>query len=232
MKKIKFIFGLHGVVFSIYTIVNMMINKYFYALLESWFSVAWLINVFDFISSVFLYMVIYTVVYFAHKIFVVHVKKEVFPLGGNWYHLHIKFDEDGNPKPNGLRAGTTEVKQDLYEVHFFGNNRDYELLSEGKIKWKTDESKDTDWESWSVDWDGKKQLNTCFKAKTQEKTKGEYPDRYGIHKLMILEGGKKMRGSFADEYPSKSRGDIYFFRTEKALYEFIQQKEQKTRGQS
>jgi len=30
-----------------------------------------------------------------------------------------------------------------------------------------------------------------------------------------------MKGRFSDEYPSKNKGEIYFFRTEKELYNFI-----------
>lgn len=225
MRKIGFIFGLHGIVFTFYTIINMVINDYFYAFLESLFDAGWLIQIFDFVLSVFLYMLIYTVVYFTYKTIVVRVKKEVLAVGGNWYHLHVKYDADGNPKPNGLRAGKTEISQDLFELHFTAKNMDYTLAEDGVINWGTDESRDTKWESWSIDWDGKAVLNTCFKAKTQEKSGGEFTDRHGIHKLEISADCSKMAGSFADEYPSSNRGKIYFFRTEKALYDFIKQKE-------
>lgn len=221
MKNNKFIFGMHGLVFSVYLILDSVINLDLYVWLESIFKVAWAIQVVDLFISAFLYVTIYNIVYFCRKYIILHVKKEVIPLGGEWYHLHIKLDENGNPRENGLRPGKTKIKQDLYDLRFTGKNHACKLNDDGTITWREDERKDTSWNSWSVDWDGKGRLVTCFKANTQVKTNEEFTDRYGIHKLEITNGGKRMKGSFADEYPSKNKGEIYFFRSERELYDFM-----------
>lgn len=226
MRKKSFIFALHGLVFSLYLILDALIDEQVYGFLERVFDMPWLVSVCDLVISAFLYVTIYNVVYLVRKWYVVYAKKEVVFLGGTWYHLHIKHDENGNPKPDGLRPGITEVKQDLYELRFTAKNHNCILNDDGTITWKEDERKDTIWHSWSVDWDGKNKLVTCFKASTQVKNNEEFTERHGIHKLEVLNGGKKMKGNFADEYPSKSKGEIYFFRTEKELYDFMKSQQE------
>ena len=221
MKNNKFIFGMHGLVFSVYLIVNSVIKQDVYEWLDSIFKASWASQVADLFISAFLYVSIYNIVYLLRKLMVLHVKKEVISLNGEWYHLHIKLDENGNPRENGLRPGKTKIKQDIYDLRFSGKNHACTLNDDGTITWRENERKDTTWNSWSVDWDGKGRLVTCFKANTQVKTNEEFTDRYGIHKLEITNGGKRIKGVFADEYPSKNKGEIYFFRTEKELYDFM-----------
>ena len=221
MRKKNFIFGMHGLVFSVYLIVNSVIKEDVYAWLETVFKAAWASQVADLFISAFLYVTIYNIVYYFRKFVILHVKKDVKSLSGEWYHLHIKLDENGNPRENGLRPGKTKIKQDIYDLHFAGKNHNCTLNDDGTISWRENERKDTTWNSWSVDWDGKGRLVTCFKANTQVKTNEEFTDRYGIHKLEISNDGKRIKGVFADEYPSKNKGEIYFFRTEKELYNFM-----------
>ena len=221
MRKKNFIFAMHGLVFSVFLIINRVIDESVYNFLQEALQLWWAVEICDLILSAFLYVIIYNIVYLIRKWLTIYVKKEVLNISGEWYHLHIKYDENGKPKPNGLRPGITKVKQDLYEVHFSAKNHNCELLPGGTIDWKEDDRNDTIWDSWSVDWNGKNELVTCFKAQTPEKDDEEFTERHGFHKLKIVGKGEKMNGKFADEYPSKSWGMIYFFRTEKELYNFM-----------
>ncbi len=228
MRKKTFIFAMHGLVFSLYLIINKAIDESVYNFLQEFLQLWWAVEVCDLILSAFLYVVIYNFVYLVRKFLVMNVKKEVLNISGEWYHLHIKYDENGKPKPNGLRPGKTKVKQDLYDVHFSAKNNTCELLPDGTIAWDEDDRNDTIWDSWSVDWNGKTDLVTCFKAHTPEKNDGVFTERHGFHKLKIVGKGEKMNGKFADEYPSKSWGMIYFFRTEKQLYDFMKRQMEET----
>ena len=221
MKKIGFVFALHGIVFSLFMILNMMINEYIYAFLENTFDLPWLVQLLDLAISAVLYVSIYTVVYFAYKFMVVHVKKEIINHKGEWYHVHIKHDENGWIPSSSLRAGITTIEQDLYDVKFSATNFSYTLDENGEVIKLDDKRKNTGWYSWSVDWDGKDKLITCFKASTQVKTGSEYTNRYGIHKLEIDTINKVISGTFADEFPSSNRGEIYFFDTQEKLFDFI-----------
>ena len=227
MKKRGFILGMHGIVFSLFLIINQIIDAKLYEFLDNVLGLTWAVELCDLIISACLYLLIYQIVYFVQKIILIYIRKDVISLKGKWYHLHIKYDLNGNPLPNGLRPGKTKIKQDLYELQFIADNHNCTLKEDGKIEWIEDDVNDTDWNSWSVDWDGKEKLVTCFKAVTQEKSDGVLPSRYGIHKMEIYNGGKKIRGEFADEYPSKSVGKIYFFRTEAELYKKMEEYMQK-----
>lgn len=224
-KKKAFIFAMHGLVFSVFLIINRLIDESLYAFLQEKLQLAWAVEVCDLLISAFLYVAIYKFFFSVQKLLAYFVKKDIFYLRGKWFHLHIKHDETGKPLPNGLRPGKTRIKQDMYELRFIAENHKCVLKDDGTIEWIDDERNDTEWNSWSVDWDGKQKLVTCFKASTQVKETEELTERYGIHKLEILAGGKKMKGTFADEYPSKSKGEIYFFRTEKELYNFMKLQE-------
>ena len=53
----------------------------------------------------------------------------------------LRMDENGNPRPDGLRPGKTQVKQDLYELRFTAKNHNCILNDDGTITWKEDERK-------------------------------------------------------------------------------------------
>lgn len=221
MKKIGFIFVLHGIVFTIFMILNTLINDYVYAFLESFIHLAWLVSVCDLFVSGFLYVGIYTVVYFLYKYVIVRVKKEILNVKGTWYHVHIKKNDEGVIKADFLRAGETEITQDLYDLKFSAVNYSYKLDESGKVVKEDDMRSNTGWNSWAVDWDGKDKIITCFKAKTAVKVGNEYTNRHGIHRLTVAEDRQTMSGDFADEYPSCNRGEIYFFRSQEKMEEFI-----------
>ena len=221
MKKIGFIFGIHGTVFTVFMILNMLIEDYIYAFLESVIGQAWLVAVCDIFVSGFLYVGIYTVVYFFYKIFVVKIKHEIVDLKGKWYHVHIKINDEGVIRSDFLRAGVTEITQDLYDLKFSASNASYFVNESGEVECDDDTRSNTGWSSWSVDWDGGDKLVTCYKANTPVKLDGEFTNRHGIHRLTVSEDGQLMTGNFADEYPSKNRGEIYFFRTEERFISFI-----------
>ena len=217
--KFKFIFALHGTVFTAFTLLNMLINNHVVAFLERALNYAWLIQIVDLLISGFLYVLLYTLLSSLYKFINIRIKKEILPIGGKWYHVHLKCNAEGYIKTDVLRAGETTVKQDLCEVRFDAVNHSYRLTGEGVLVRESNQRKNTGWSSWSVDWNGKENLITCYKALTQTKNTEEYTDRHGIHKLKI--SGEEMFGKFADEYPSASRGDIYFFRSEEKRDEFM-----------
>lgn len=221
MKEIGFIFGLHGLVFTVFMIINMVIEDYIYAFLEGVIGLPWLVAIADLFVSGFLYVGIYTAVYFVYKFFVVKIKHEIHDLKGKWYHVHIKRNDEGIIKSDFLRAGVTEVTQDLYDVKFKAINNSYFVNDCGEVECDDDTRSNTGWSSWSVDWDGRDKLVTCFKANTPVKVDGEYTNRHGIHRLTVSPDGQIISGEFADEYPSKNRGEIYFFRSEEKFVGFI-----------
>ena len=221
MKKIGFIFGIHGLVFTVYMILNMVIEDYIYAFLNSTIGQPWLVAIADIFVSGSLYAMIYAVVYFIYKFFVVKVKHEILDLKGKWYHVHIKVNDNGVIRSDFVRAGETDVAQDLYDLKFTATNYSYSLGESGEVVVDRDMRTSTGWSSWSVDWNGGDKLVTCFKANTQVKVDGEYTNRHGIHRLTVSSDRQLLSGDFADEYPSKNRGEIYFFRSEDALHEFI-----------
>ena len=221
MKKTSFIFGLHEVVFSIFLVLNTIINRRIYGFFERVFEAEWLVSVCDLLVSIFLYLVIYLIVYFIVKFITINLKKDIIKVSGTWYHVHVKKDDNGIIPCNTLRAGVTTIKQDFCELSFVASNCSYGVDENGEVVKYDNARKNTGWKSWSVDWDGKEKLITCFKADTPVKTGGEYMHRHGIHKLNINLKTKMIYGEFADEYPSKNRGEIYFFKTETQLYDFI-----------
>lgn len=221
MKKTGFIFGLHGLVFSIFLIVNTIIDKYIYSFLEKSLGLSWAVEVADLIISSVLYLVIYLIAYSIFKYITINIKKEIINLEGDWYHVHIKKENDTALPVKYLRAGTTKIEQDLYSLKFTGENYSYSLDENGNIQKYESLRKNTGWTAWSIDWNGSNELTTCFKADTQTKENGEYTTRYGIHKLTIVPQNQIMKGRFADEFPSKNNGEIYFFREEEKFHKFI-----------
>lgn len=221
MKKIGFVFGLHGLVFTLFMILNMAIDEYIYQFLENFLHQDWLVAVCDLIVSTFLYVGIYTVVYFLYKCLIVKIKKQILDVKGKWYHLHIKKNDQGVIKADYVRAGVTEVSQDLYDLKFSATNYSYYLDEQGNVTKKDDVRSNTGWNSWTVDWDGKEKIITCFKANTAVKVGNEYTNRHGIHRLVVSNDKQMMSGDFADEYPSSNRGEIYFFRSEEELFAMI-----------
>ncbi len=220
--KYKFIFALHGTAFTAFTFLSMLINTHVTTFLQSAFNFPWLVKIVDLLISGFLYVALYMALYNFYKLVNVHIKKEILPIGGKWYHVHFKRDENGLCiNTDVLRAGETKVCQDLCEVHFAATNYSYRLLPTGELEKESSELRNTGWCSWAVDWKGKENLITCYKACTQTKNGREFTDRHGIHKLKIEKD--RMSGKFADEYPSASRGDVYFFRSEQQRDHFIKQ---------
>ena len=219
--RYKFIFGLHGTVFTAFTLLNMLINSYVVSFLESALNYAWLVTIVELLISAFLYVGLYVIVYNLYKFININIKKEILPIKGKWYHVHLKCDDNGYRKVDMLRAGETTVTQDLRDVRFSATNHSFRLDEAGNLVPESSERKNTGWCAWSVDWDGKESLVTCFKAYTQTKTGNEYTDRRGIHKLTIKKD--VIKGKFADEYPSANRGDIYFFRDREARDSFMKE---------
>jgi hypothetical protein len=214
MKKTAFIFGLHGVVFTLFTFLNILINDHVFAFLSGLVNSQIVAEVLDWLVSGFLYVGLYAIVYGAYKLITMRVKKSVLPIGGTWYHLHVKLDENGQyKKVDFLRAGETKIEQDLCDVHFEAQNWAFKLDENGGLFEENDDGKKTVWNSWAVDWQGKTDIATCYKATTLDPDEGVYSDRHGVHRLRIDLKCGVMVGKFADEYPSKNQGQIYFYRS-------------------
>lgn len=224
MKKRSFILSLHGTTIAIFMVINMLIEKYVYTFLESNINLSWLSAIIDFIISGFLYAAIYVVIYFSHKLLLIKITKKIKNIKGTWYHVHVKRNADGEIVTNRLRAGITQVEQDLYDLQFYGKNFSYLLGEDGRLEKVDSINTNTEWNSWTVDWDGGKELVTCFRAKSVETDENVYDNRHGIHRLSVDEDAQKMRGTFADEYPSSNFGNIYFFRSETEMENFIKEK--------
>ncbi len=230
-SKLGFLLGLHSVTFIIFSVVSflltdVLLGDWFLETLKGWFGekrsaqVAEMVkDVVFFFVDLGLYIGLYALVYKVYKTFVSRVKKDILLIGGKWFHVHLKRDDAGYLKVDYLRAGETTVEQDLYDVTFTAKNYSYKLNEKGET-YKVDSVRDnTGWTSYSIDWDGKERLVTCYRANTQRKKADEFTNRHGIHRLQISD--EVMKGNFADEYPSASRGEIYFFRSEAVRDEFI-----------
>ena len=219
--KYKFIFALHGTVFTAFTLLNMFINSYIVSFLEGAINYAWLKTIVELLISAFLYVGLYMIVYNLYKYININIKKEILPIKGKWYHVHLKRDGNEYRKVDMLRGGETMVTQDLRDVRFSATNHSFRLDEAGNLVSESNELKNTGWRAWSVDWNGKEDLVTCFKACTQTQTGNVYTDRRGIHKLTIEPEKNIIRGKFADEYPSANCGDIFFFRDKATRDKFM-----------
>ncbi|MBQ9730252.1 MAG: hypothetical protein IJV80_05520 [Clostridia bacterium] len=222
MKKIGFILGLHGVVFTIFTLVNILIDEYVYTFLSSLIHSTFFIELFDWLIAGSLYVILYRIIFGLFEFFTIRVKKDILPIGGKWYHVHIKLNVDGSFKNvDFLRGGETNVSQELNDVTFEAVNH-LITLKDDKLDVEDNPSKNTTWTSWAVDWQGKEVLTTCFKARTLSPESGVSTDRHGIHRLKIDLSKGVMNGDFADEYPSPNRGLLFFFRDEQKRNEFAE----------
>lgn len=226
-KTAKTISILHGTTFSLFALVNVAFNYYIYPILTKKISSGFFIVLLDALMSAFLYSVLYLIVSNSYKLIFFKIRNKSQNLNGIWYHVHIKRNMHGLVKSNHVRAGVTKVKQNFYDLDFTADNYSISLAPDGELVENTCATKQTHWRYCAADWNDNS-IIACYTASSTNKKKiaqcpfcgvmmsereisGEYKDRVGVHRLTII-NKDYIRGTFADQYPSASYGEIFFFR--------------------
>lgn len=228
-KTAKTVAWLHGITFTLFFIVNTVMDYYVYPLLYGTLDSEFLKIFIDTVMAAVLYSVLYFIVRTVYIVAVFKIKRKNINLKGTWYHVHIKRDLYDFIKTDKLRAGVTTVKQDFYDVRFTADNSYFSLDENGNLVEDVNAAHQTHWEHLTCSFDGEGKIIACYKADSSrkqiaqccplchsplpegKKAAAEKTKRIGIHDLTVI-SDKKIKGTFADEYPSASYGEIFFFR--------------------
>ena len=218
---------LHSMTFTLFFIISTVMNFFVYPLLVNEGLSAFLQIFIETVISAFLYAILYLIVKFVYKLIFFKLINKNQNLNGTWYHVMIKKNLHGLIKTDRLRAGETTIKQDLYDLHFSADNAYYSLSESGEVECERISTNHTHWTLNISGWEGDDKLLGCYKAGTStkgaithcpycgtpfdEKKSVEKEERVGIHNLEII-SDNYIKGRFADEYPSASFGEIYFYR--------------------
>lgn len=235
-KTAKTISVLHGTTFSLFALANVIFNYYVYPILTEKISSGFFVVLLDALMSAFLYSVLYLVVSNVYKLIFFKVQNKDLNLNGVWYHVHIKRNMHGIVQSNHVRAGVTTVKQNFYDLDFTGDNYSFSLTPDMELAEDTDITKQTHWRYCATDWNdnniiacytasstNKKRISRCpfcGAAMSKQEIPEEYKDRVGVHRLTII-SKDYIKGTFADQYPSASYGEIFFFRKKEDRDEHI-----------
>ncbi|MGN1103969.1 MAG: hypothetical protein ACI4QI_03755 [Candidatus Coproplasma sp.] len=227
-RTAKIITQLHGLSFTIFAIISVAFNYYIYPILTEKISTGFIVILLDAIISAFLYTVIYFILTFIYKIVIFRLKNKNHNLKGVWYHVHLKRNMHGFVAVKSIRAGITKVTQDFYDLDFSAENYSYSLNADNQLEEKSGATNKTHWNYCATDWSGD-DIIACYTASSADKKKitqcpfcgaaiaegqevsGESKERIGVHRLKIIDKNE-IRGTFADQYPSASFGEIFFFR--------------------
>nr|MDE7380269.1 hypothetical protein [Clostridia bacterium] len=228
-KTTKTVSALHGITFTLFFIIDTILTYFLYPALNAKLGSAFLEILISTIVSAFLYSVLYFIVSSVYKLAVFYIKDRKLKLGGVWYHVHIKRNIKGFIPTDKLRAGETHIKQNFYDLTFTADNRYFSLDENGEIKEDKNQTHQTHWEHATCSWDGESKIIACYKADSSNKNAikicpfcnepfkdgaeitTEKKERLGIHNLTLI-NQNVIKGTFADEYPSASYGEIFFFR--------------------
>lgn len=226
-KTAKTISILHGTTFSLFALVNVAFNYYIYPILAKKISSGFFIVLLDALMSAFLYSVLYLIISNSYKLIFFKIRNKSQNLNGIWYHVHFKRNMHGYVKSNYVRAGVTKVKQNFYDLDFTADNYSFSLAPDGELLEDFSATKQTHWRYCAADWNddsiiacytasstNKKNISQCPFCGTEmseQEIPGEYKDRVGVHRLTIINKGY-IKGTFADQYPSASYGEIFFYR--------------------
>lgn len=179
----------------------------------------WGILIFAVISGV-LYLFLFTVVKIIYKI-IINKKSDLRLNTKNiWYHVHIPYNEKGDIdlSMDRVRAGTTIITKDFYDIMLRGINQDYCVLNDEVVDCSMAiDNYTTFWQSASVvinDGIGSdiievySAINTKIKNENGEK-------RLGTHCLNYIfddkNNVKEITGVYLDSFPSKKGGRIFLF---------------------
>jgi len=252
MKNIKnstasTVSSIHGITFTVFFIVDSVLNEFFYPFLENNTPKALAISITGVIAAV-LYSVIYFICSAIYK-FVIIKRDKKFNIDGTWYHVHIPKQFSGDRydyTQNQLSCGITKVSRNLYDFTFVGNNEKYyikdnelKVKSENTTHWYTKStrlSEENDFdiiEIYEAKTSGtpRRLLKSCPCCKTQFENSIEIQEaekfRHGVHKIQIFYNEDAnhmyMKAEYSDCWPSFKYGEVLFFRTEKERDDRIRQ---------
>lgn len=237
-KSAKVLAWLNGITFSVFYIINKILEQVIYPNLEQKINSIGIMIFITAVIAAFLYTGLFYLIKTIYKLLKFKVKSKKFDISGKWFHVHIPFNiNDVDYTKASLRAGETKIKQELFDFTFMGdnysyslNNTDFEIDKSNATHWYTRATKfceENDFDIIQI-YEAKTKKNTkisltkCPCCLTSFKTPKEVCEasefRHGIHKLRLLtdNDGKcnKIDGEYSDSWPSLKRGDIIFFRSE------------------
>lgn len=227
---------IHGTAFSVFFVVEKILNEIFYPFLEQSTSKLVMISI-----SAVVALVLYGVVYFiVKKIYDILLLRNEPKLNieGEWFHVHIPHylgKEDYSQER--LSVGTTTVSRELKDFTFVGNNQKCYMLN-GEMVMKTENS--THWytKATKLSDENDFDLIEIYEAKTRGEAirkitscpycKRDFAEpveiqeaekfRHGIHKIDIIEQSGIVTGmiaEYSDCWPSLKNGELLFYRTRK-----------------
>ncbi|MFA5450224.1 MAG: hypothetical protein WC292_07310 [Clostridia bacterium] len=240
-KTAKTIGVLHGTAFTLFFIINKLLDYVLYPLITKAVSSEIIVIAISVVLSAFLYGIIYTAASTTYKLYYFRFKDKSLFLKGTWYHIHIPYDINKRLSVQSIRGGKTVIDQTFFDYRFRGENVSYRynnnILAE-------DTSRSTSWSYKFVHLEeADKTVYGCYGATSANDSYKEYAlcpkcerafdtpkkllesrnERLGIHKLKIIdEDGKlTLRGHYTDTWPSANNGMIYFFKTREERDAFI-----------
>lgn len=226
---------LHGTSFTIFFIINTVLEFFVYPAIEKALASDFWLIIISTIISAFLYLVIYLIALNIYKVFTFRkltkkLKRDKLWVKGTWYHVHIPFDNDGEMIIDSLRAGEAIFEQSLYDVKIkVAKNDSFALTDKGELLQIGNRHTQWTWPYTFVIND--EHLQAIYDAGTTHDTTitqykcnfcgQEYPegkeirlaghDRIGVHTLTI-ESENLIAGTYHDCVPSINHGSIKFFR--------------------
>lgn len=240
--------AIHGITFTVFFIIDSVLNKFFYPYLESHVHEALAMAISAIIAAG-----LYSVVYFicsAIYTFMIKRRDKKYNIDGTWYHVHIPKNITGGGREDYLQTqlscGVTKVSRNFYDFTFVANNQKY-YMKDNEIKIRTDN--ETHWytkctrvsdendfdliEIYEAKTNGipRRLLKSCPCCKTEFQQSIEIQEaekfRHGIHKINIYYNEDinhmYMKAEYSDCWPSFKYGDLYFYRTEKERDDRIRQ---------
>lgn len=227
-RTAKIITKLHASAFTIFALINVAFNYYVYPILTEKINSGFIVVLLDAVISAFLYLIIYNILSFFYKFVIFRLKNKNHNLNGVWYHVHLKRNMHGLVTTKSVRAGITKVTQNFYDLDFSAENYSYSLTADNQLVKDSGATNQTHWNYCAADWSGD-DIIACYTASSADKKRitqcpfcgadiadghemsGESKERIGVHRLKIIDKNK-ICGTFADQYPSASFGEIFFFR--------------------
>lgn len=229
----------HGIAFTVFFIVEKLLDYYLYPLLPEGGLRVLLIAV---IAAV-LYPCIYTFIKWLCDVFIDQTKKQ-YDIQGIWYHVHIPHIlGDVDYGRNMLRCGQTVIKRELYDFTFSATNFNY-CVRDGKVvrsgdlnetTWHTliSEISDTNEREYDIIqiYNAKTSaavnmdITACPCCRNQFDTpvriREAEQNRYGVHKFTVdrtsykrKEGYTRIKAEYSDCWPSLKTGELLLFKSE------------------
>lgn len=244
MKNIKnstasTVSSLHGITFTVFFIVDSVLNEFFYPFLESSMHKAIAMCITAVIAAV-LYSIVFFICSWIYNL-ILKRKDKKYNIDGTWYHVHIPKQLSGGGKDDytqtQLSCGITKVSRNFYDFTFVGNNAKYsvennqiKVKSENTTHWYTKSTRVSDENDFDIiqiyeaktNGIPRRLLKSCPCCKTEFENSIEIQEaerfRHGVHKIQINynedDNYMSMRAEYSDCWPSFKYGELLFFRTE------------------